>query len=48
MGLVVRQWRHWRPGKAMLWLAERQCEWEKLAEEQAVVHWHCAAGRAGM
>jgi hypothetical protein len=39
MGLMVRQWRHWRQSTAMLWLAERQCEWEKLA----VVAWLCGA-----
>jgi hypothetical protein len=48
MGLTVRQWRHWRHGKAKLWLAERRYEWESLAEEEAVVVWHCAAGRAGL
>ena len=39
MGLMVRQWRHWRHNTAMLWLEERQCEWEKLA----VVAGDCAA-----
>jgi hypothetical protein len=47
MGLLVRQWRLWRPGTAMLWLAER-LRWEKLAEEQAVVDRRCAAGRVDM
>jgi hypothetical protein len=47
MGLTVRQWRQWRPSRAVLWLQKGSASGRSWQEEQAVVAWHCAAGRAG-